>query len=390
MRLVHLADLHLGFRQFQRQTPAGINQREADVAAAFTRAVDQVIALAPDVVIIAGDVFHQVRPANPAILHAFSQMARLVRALPEAVVVMIAGNHDAPRSRDTVCILRLFAQLGVHVVDGEPQQLRFDDRSLSLLCVPDTPHEDIELAADPTARYNVLVLHGAPRGFYPEREAQDRAMLVVDPDELARPEWDYVALGHYHVYKRVARRAWYSGSLEYTSPNMWSELREERAARLPGKGFIEFDLGTGKETFHPVTASRQLVDLPPIDGRGLGASELDVRIDAAVARCPGGIADKIVRLVLRDVPRHVARYLNHHALRAFRRQALHFQLDVRPPDVTRHAASGAPGKPATLADTLRDRLRARPLDGDLDRERFVWLGLAYLADVDAGTERAGG
>ena len=33
MRLVHLSDLHLGYRQYQRLTPGGINQREADVAA---------------------------------------------------------------------------------------------------------------------------------------------------------------------------------------------------------------------------------------------------------------------------------------------------------------------------------------------------------------------
>ena len=39
MRLVHLSDLHLGYRQFQRQTAAGINQREADVAAVFRATV---------------------------------------------------------------------------------------------------------------------------------------------------------------------------------------------------------------------------------------------------------------------------------------------------------------------------------------------------------------
>ena len=43
MRLVHLADLHLGYRQYQRLTPQGINQREADVATAFKRAVDKVV-----------------------------------------------------------------------------------------------------------------------------------------------------------------------------------------------------------------------------------------------------------------------------------------------------------------------------------------------------------
>ena len=62
MRIAHLADLHLGFRQFQRQSPAGNNQREADVARATRHAINAIIAAAPDVVVVAGDVFHQVRP----------------------------------------------------------------------------------------------------------------------------------------------------------------------------------------------------------------------------------------------------------------------------------------------------------------------------------------
>jgi len=38
MKLAHHADLHLGFRQFDRQTPKGANQREVDVAEVFKRA----------------------------------------------------------------------------------------------------------------------------------------------------------------------------------------------------------------------------------------------------------------------------------------------------------------------------------------------------------------
>ncbi|MFL5640121.1 MAG: exonuclease SbcCD subunit D, partial [Gemmatimonadaceae bacterium] len=87
MRLVHLADIHLGFRQYQRQTPAGINQREADVATSLRRVIDTVIELRPDLVLIAGDVFHTVRPTNPAIVHAFLQFSRLMQMLPDATVV---------------------------------------------------------------------------------------------------------------------------------------------------------------------------------------------------------------------------------------------------------------------------------------------------------------
>ncbi|NBS60189.1 MAG: DNA repair exonuclease, partial [Betaproteobacteria bacterium] len=117
MRLLHLSDLHLGFRQFQRTTQTGINQREADVAASFRQAIDMAIAVRPELILIAGDVFHTVRPTNPAIIHAFTQLQRLTQALPDTDVVMVAGNHDMPRSSETTCILRLFRPLGIHIVD---------------------------------------------------------------------------------------------------------------------------------------------------------------------------------------------------------------------------------------------------------------------------------
>ena len=119
MRLVHLSDLHLGYRQYQRLTPGGINQREADVASTFRTAIDRMIELSPDVVLVAGDMFHTVRPTNQAILHAFVQFSRLVQSLPNAEIVLVAGNHDSPRSTETGGILQLFAQLGLQVVDRE-------------------------------------------------------------------------------------------------------------------------------------------------------------------------------------------------------------------------------------------------------------------------------
>lgn len=385
MRVVHLADLHLGYRQYQRLTSDGVNQREADVALAFSRAIDRVIEIAPDLVVVAGDVFHQVRPPNPAILTAFAGFARLTRELPRAIVVMVAGNHDTPRSRDTVCILRLFAQLGVHVVEGAPTTLRFPDRELAVTCVPDVPRVDVPVEPDPALRFNVLVAHAEVRGLIPDVPGRERAALVLEADEVLNPAWSYVALGHYHVHRQVGPRAWYSGAIEYTSSNPWGERREERAARQDGKGIVEHDLVSGAHRFHPVQGARGLVDLQPVDGLGMGATELDARIADAVARCPGGIDNRIVRLVLRNVPRHVARDLGHRALREFRRRALHFHLDVRPPESVRTEASGAPGKRATLADTLRDRLHARPLDAEIARDRFVALGLDYLARVGSVT-----
>ena len=384
MRLVHLSDLHLGYRQYQRLTPSGINQREADVAVAFRHAVDATIALAPEIVVVAGDIFHTVRPTNAAILHAFQQFARLRRELPDAVVVMVAGNHDTPRSTETGCILRLFTPMGVHVVDAAPDRLSFPELDLSIFAVPDVPGPRPALVPDPSARYNVLLLHGEIAGILPPAVVDaDRATREITTEELGADRWTYVALGHYHVHRAVAPNAYYSGSLDYTSANPWGELVEERAAKLPGKGFIEYNLETGAHRFHPVKLARALVDLPTFSARGLMAAEVDARIQGAVERCAGGIDGKIVRIVVRDIPRHIVRELDHRALRDYKRRALHFQLDTRRPDVIRLHSQGAPGRRPSLADIVRDKLHGRLLEADIDRSALVDLGLHYLSEAEA-------
>lgn len=383
MRLVHLSDLHLGFRQFQRTTPQGINQREADVAASFARALDRVIELRPELVLIAGDVFHTVRPTNPAILHAFTQFSRLVHALPDAIIVIVAGNHDMPRASETTCILRLFAPLGIHIVDGAPRRLTFPERELSILAVPDLPPGSVPLDPDPAARHNVLVLHGEVEGAMPPHaEHTDRAALTIPVEAISAPEWNYVALGHYHVYKRVGPNAYYSGALDYTSTNVWGEIEEQRSQKLPGKGLIERDVISGKQTFHPLPVVREFLDLPRIEGRGMSAPDLDAAIASAVAKAPGGIDGKVARLVARNVPRHVARELDHRVLRDLQRRALHFHLDTRRPEVIRRDASGAPGRRPSLADMLRESLRNRVLTSDIDRDALVDLGLHFLREAE--------
>lgn len=385
MRLVHLSDLHLGYRQFQRQTATGINQREADIAAVFRGVIDRVIALAPDVVVIAGDVFHNVRPPNPAILHAFAQFSRLTRELPSAIVVMVAGNHDAPRAAETGCILRLFTPLGIHVVDAGAERLTFPERDLSILAVPDTGvRRQVVLEPDDSVSCNVLLLHGEVAGMLPPGAAHaERTAVEITPEELQVARWRYVALGHYHVFRQLAPNAYYAGSLEYTSANPWGELAEEKAAKLPGKGFLEFDLATGKRTFHPIKPARALLDLPRIEGRGMAASDIDAAIRANVARVAGGIDDKIVRQVVHDVPRHVAREIDHALLRDLKKRALHFHLDTRRPELLRTAVGqGSAGRRPSLTDTVREKLQGRPLPADIDRERLVERGLYYLSEAE--------
>jgi DNA repair protein SbcD/Mre11 len=389
VRLVHISDLHLGFRQYYRLTQSSINQREADVAKAFRTAIDRIIELEPEVILFAGDIFHTVRPMNPAIIYAFNQLSRLQQALPDAIVVMIAGNHDRPRATETGCILQLFSILGVHVVDSAPRRLSFPERDLSILAVPDSSGDYPALMPEPGVRHNVLVIHSLVPGVLPPSAMRaDRPTMEIPLAAIGPQRWSYVALGHYHVHRQMAPNTYYSGSTDYTSTNTWSELFEERELGLPGKGFIEFDLERGVHTFHPIDSPRTFVDLPAIPARGMSAAELDVAIRDRVDRCKGGIEDKVVRLVVRDIPRHIARELDQRALREYKRRALFFHLDTRRPDAMRASASGAPGRRPTLRETVESYLTRRSLTPGVDRDALVRLGTHYLEQADAAASVA--
>jgi hypothetical protein len=132
-----------------------------------------------------------------------------------------------------------------------------------------------------------------------------------------------------------------------------------------------------------------VLDLPWLDAEDLAAPELDRLIAESIAGVPGGISGAVVRQVVRNVARPVARELNHAQIRSWQADALHFQLDLRRPELAaRLAVSGAPGKPATLPETLAVYLRERRLPPGIDHAQFVERGvdlLAAVADRDVTT-----
>ena len=402
MKLAHLADLHLGFRQFDRQTAKGANQREVDVAEAFRRAVDDILEQKPDLIVIAGDLFHSVRPTNAAILYCFRQLHRVRSALPNSPIVVVAGEHDTPRSTETGSILRLYEALGVEIAVEEARRIVLPKLDCAVLAVP---QQALAKADRPALRpepggptLNVLVTHGVYGGLGEERGTMEYGGAALTRELLAPEKWDYIALGHYHTAQSVATNAWYAGSLEYLPPNPWGQLQDEAAQRAAtkgkkerkGKGYLLVELPGAGVTFRAIEPARRHIDLPFIQGAGLNARELDAAIAERVN--PVKIDDQIVRLVVWDVERAIARDLDHAAIRAYKARALNFQLDLRRPQAQRAGVSSAePGvRRQTLTDTVREFLARRPLDAELNRETFVKLGVDYLeaaarADESAGT-----
>ena len=116
---------------------------------------------------------------------------------------------------------------------------------------------------------------------------------------------------------RVRENAWYAGALEYVSPNPWGELKdEEREGRRGQKGWLLVELGTGTNVeFRPVPLARQVIDLEPIEGAGLPADRLDALLCERISGLSGGIEEQVVRQLVWNVPRYVARDLDHARVR---------------------------------------------------------------------------
>jgi hypothetical protein len=380
MRLIHFADVHLGFRAYHRLTPHGINQREQDVQDAFRFMLRDVAELKPDLILMAGDLFHSVRPSNLVLQRTFKTFLRF-RQECDAPIVMIAGNHESPRSAEAGCILRLFENIpGVIVKDSQYEAVKLPELDTAVYCLPHRGLGELstlQIEPDPGSRHNVLMLHGTLEGI----GGNMYGGTTISRSQVLGSGWDYIACGHYHLHTKLADNAYYSGAIEYTSFNPWEEVGKN----LPKKGFIEFDTDSKKQTFHP-TRAREYLSLPPIHGEGLSASEIMERIGEAADGVRGGLEDKVARLVVWDVPRKVQVDLDHAKLREIRAGALHFDLSFRLPRPKGMAASTATQTVRrTLEQEWAEYVEGYALPGGVEREAFKMLGLEYLSQVSAET-----
>ena len=373
MLIAHLSDLHLGYRAYHRLGPGGINLRERDVARAFRAAVDKLTTLRPQLIVVAGDVFHTVRPSNSAIADAFRQFARLSEALPETRIVLIAGDHDSPRSVESGSILKLFAEIPrITVMDQQARQVRFEDIDAAVLGIPHAAvGEDLYKKPDEAAGSNVLVMHGE-HSQEKLRALHDYSGVSFDVGDLNAELWDYVALGHYHITEELRPNVWYAGAIERTSNNIWREAAEP-------KGFLTYDTASKAAQFHELE-TRPVIDLKPIfDANQRAAAELNAELRQRVAAVRGGIEGKIVRLMIQDIPRELFRELDHKLIREYKAQALHFQVDARRPQSGRIVA-GERGRYQTLEQELENFVlhQWHPHTKDIDRNRVLDLARKYL------------
>ena len=357
MRFLHLADTHLGFRQFAGRLDheRGINQREADVYRAWHHAMEFAVASGVDAVVHAGDLFDGPRPTPRAVAEALDGFARLHAAGIPAIV--IAGNHSTPRTRSGGSVFEIIGRFpGVHAVWEAPRRIDLGGASFHAV-----PHADDGAVPrlDLGPGRNVLIAHGgmdAARATYSEPGA-----VELDRAAVVSTGVDYAALGHLHAFAQVGENAVYAGSLERL------DFADE-SAKVLVLADLEGSLSVVPAPFRPVFTVQ-------VACRGLGPAEVLASVEAAVAA--HDCREAVVRLRLDGLGRDVYQALDLRRVGTLLADALHFVLTVGP------AGLSAGVEEADEGVEFEAFARSRVPEG-VDAARVVSLARGFL--VAAGAE----
>jgi DNA repair exonuclease SbcCD nuclease subunit len=377
MKIAHLSDTHLGFRQFSRTTPQGVNQREVDVMLSFRAVLSGILAAAPDMVIHAGDFFHMVKPSNHTIAEAHAAITEFQRARNGAPFVLVGGNHDTPKTADVGNIQHHIARIeGVRFAPTLAKVIDLPEIDTEILCVPSNSlvtREEVVMRPTLGRRYSVLAVHGMARQALPTAVAPIHADF--DVDDLHPESFTYVALGDYHNFARYAANCCFSGSTDYTTTNIWDELDHP-------KGWVSFDTDSGVLKHHAVP-TRQAIDLPVIDAADLSVDELIAAMRAATA---GLECMPIVRQRVDNLNPIDRRALFQTSLvRELNSRRLNYQVKTAAP--TRDRGTGTITSEARTVTTLEETWREHALDAKLpagiERLAFIQAGIELLQEATA-------
>jgi DNA repair exonuclease SbcCD nuclease subunit len=220
VRILHLADLHLG-ASFPSMGDHG-PERTRDFLGAFQRAIE--FAASPerpvDLVAIAGDLFDTHDPDESLVFQVESSLERLSKASIPALLV--PGTHDAFSYRRSI-YRRLRLPEGAYLLN-EPRlapgpRLTIGDETVQTYGIAYDPaivtRPLSEFARHGIADYHVAVLHGALQDS-PTWKIRP-SDLPLDRSEIAASGLNYLALGHYHNFVEVREGgsvAVYPGTLE--------------------------------------------------------------------------------------------------------------------------------------------------------------------------------
>lgn len=233
MKFFHLSDLHIGLKLMNRD----LREEQMDILRQVT---DLAREEQPDAVVIAGDIYDKAVPAAEAVEVFDSFITELKRAVPEAEMMLISGNHDSGVRLN--CFREILDEQKVHMIGLPPRreeeyiekvtlqdafgpvnfyllpfvkpsmvkQIVGVDENGNNLSYDATLHKLIAREEVNTAERNVLVSHQfyLPVGENAESvERMDSEIRTVGNIDAVASDvleaFDYAALGHIHKPMKV-------------------------------------------------------------------------------------------------------------------------------------------------------------------------------------------
>ena len=282
MKFFHLSDLHIGLKLMNH------DMRE-DQEYILSEVIEVAGREKPDAIVIAGDIYDKAVPSAEAVEVFDCFLEKLTEAAPEAVIMMISGNHDSAPRID--CFRKVLSRQNVYMV-GQPPRMETEyiekvvlkdeygkvnfyllpfvkpsmvkqvvgvDENGNNLSYNETLHRLIGREKINSDERNVLVSHQfyLPSGKNAEDvERMDSEMRTVgNIDEVSADvleKFDYAALGHIHKPMKVGSELYrYCGTPLACSV---SEVQHQ-------KGIIMVEMGVKgevKTTILPLEPLRQV------------------------------------------------------------------------------------------------------------------------------------
>ena len=231
IRILHFADLHLGVETYGRIDPAtGLSSRLSDFLAALDQLVDYALNNDIDLVLFCGDAY---RSRDPSQTYQ-REFARRIRRLSgnNIHVFLLAGNHDLPNAVGRATSVEIFDTLTIenvtvvnapqtHCVETRKGAIqivalpwvrygrllsREDAKNLSLdqlnKKIEDILTNWLDVQIEPLDPHLPAILAG--HLAHSEAVVGTEKIMTVGRDyimlrsNIAKPAFDYVALGHMH------------------------------------------------------------------------------------------------------------------------------------------------------------------------------------------------
>jgi DNA repair exonuclease SbcCD nuclease subunit len=234
VRLAHLADTHLGHRQYN------LEEREKDIYDVLEEIGEKIIEEHADIVIHSGDLFDSPRPTTQA-YYAFKKLLRKLDGKVKLFAVL--GDHDKPKIRGMPPHMLFEDQIQILGAGGmaEHQSMIVDGKEILVAGISNLSQmyrsvltEELKKLGSLRAKCdcNVLVLHEAIDQFF-IKEACELALTDVPKN------FNYYAMGHLHSRIKASH-----GQGELAYPGSSEIIRTDEIAewKKKGKGFYVVDI----------------------------------------------------------------------------------------------------------------------------------------------------